>query len=190
MNLSIQETAGLVSLLIGVLVVGIVIFLISTSSQGDDTNSATEKVYKVRKSYFIGLVITVVLALTFTLQALPYENPESHKNEKPTTVGVVGVQWLWRMADTPLTENPADFTGSSIITLNANEPIQFEVTTVDVNHNFGVYNSEGRLLIQTQAMPGFVNRLNHTFEPGEYEILCMEYCGLPHGIMIGKIIVE
>lgn len=190
MNLSIQEIAGIVSLLVGVLVLGVVIYLITSSSIEEDTSLATEKVYKVRRRYFIGLVSVVVLMLSFTLRALPYDTPDSHKDTEVTVVGVVGVQWLWRMAEESLTDDPMDFVGSNMLTLKAHQPVQFQVTSIDVNHSFGVYNAEGVLLIQTQSMPGFVNRLNYSFEPGEYEVLCMEYCGLPHAIMVGKITVE
>jgi cytochrome c oxidase subunit 2 len=38
---------------------------------------------------------------------------------------------------------------------------------------------------QTQAMPGYVNKLYHTFtKPGKYQILCMEYCGAAHHFMV------
>jgi len=40
-------------------------------------------------------------------------------------------------------------------------------------------------------MPGYVNRLGYTFtETGEYEVLCLEYCGLAHHAMVAKIIVR
>jgi cytochrome c oxidase subunit 2 len=37
------------------------------------------------------------------------------------------------------------------------------------------------MVAQAQAMPGYVNRLQVRFtEAGEYEVLCLEYCGLAH----------
>jgi cytochrome c oxidase subunit 2 len=48
-----------------------------------------------------------------------------------------------------------------------------------------MYDRSGRLLAQTQAMPGITNRLVYTFtQPGKYRILCLEYCGLAHHGMI------
>ena len=40
-------------------------------------------------------------------------------------------------------------------------------------------------------IPGQVTRTVYTFrEPGEYLLLCHEYCGLGHHVMSGKVIVE
>ena len=62
------------------------------------------------------------------------------------------------------------------------------VTSADVNHGFGIYDADLRLVAQTQAMPGYTNRLRHTFAAeGTYRVLCMEYCGLVHHNMITEI---
>jgi len=43
---------------------------------------------------------------------------------------------------------------------------------------------------QTQAMPGYTNVLRHTFkDPGNYKILCLEYCGLVHHGMMSELTV-
>jgi cytochrome c oxidase subunit 2 len=40
-------------------------------------------------------------------------------------------------------------------------------------------------------MPGYVNKLQVRFaEPGEYEILCLEYCGLAHHGMRATVKVQ
>jgi cytochrome c oxidase subunit 2 len=37
------------------------------------------------------------------------------------------------------------------------------------------------MVAQTQAMPGYVNKLQVRFtKPGDYEVLCLEYCGVAH----------
>lgn len=70
-------------------------------------------------------------------------------------------------------------------------PVVFHATSDDVSHGFGVYDPNGRLLFQTQAMPGWVNKVVWSFaEPGTYTIRCLEYCGLVHHGMIGEITVE
>lgn len=91
----------------------------------------------------------------------------------PQVVHVVGHQWAWQMDTTRV---------------RAGIPVAFEVTSADVNHGFGIYDSTDRLLTQTQSMPGVTNRLVYTFEhPGKYRILCLEYCGLAHHAMIREI---
>lgn len=64
----------------------------------------------------------------------------------------------------------------------------FRGTRSDVNHGFGICDAAGTLVAQTQAMPGYVNRLTHVFAvPGTYQVLCLEYCGLVHHNMIAEI---
>ena len=69
----------------------------------------------------------------------------------------------------------------------AGTPVEFNVTSEDVNHGFALYAPDDRIVTQTQAMPGFTNRLRHTFtKPGTYRILCLEYCGLAHHNMVSE----
>lgn len=90
-------------------------------------------------------------------------------------VDVVGQQWSWQIT-------PAEVqTGS---------PVEFRVTSTDVNHSFALYAPDGHIVTQTQAMPGFVNKLVYTFEePGSYRVLCLEYCGVAHAGMASEITV-
>ncbi len=70
-------------------------------------------------------------------------------------------------------------------------PVVFHATSTDVNHGFGVFDPDGRLLFQTQAMPGWVNKVAWTFtEPGRYRVLCLEYCGLAHHGMMAEFEVR
>ena len=69
--------------------------------------------------------------------------------------------------------------------------VEFRVTTLDVNHGFSLYAPDGHLVAQTQAMPGYVNRLRVTFDqPGTYTVLCLEFCGMSHHRMRGVVEVD
>ena len=71
------------------------------------------------------------------------------------------------------------------------ELVEFHVTAQDVNHGFAIYKEKTRMVTQTQAMPGYVNRLQVRFtEPGDYELLCLEYCGVAHHDMRAVIHVR
>lgn len=184
---SVQKTAGILSFIVGAIIVWIVIFLV-LSTVKENKKDSKDKVYGVRKKYFRALLIIAALVLSITIGSAPYAPlPEDTESK---VVGIVALQWLWRMEEGELPEDPSTFMGEDEITLPAWEPIEFEVTSLDVNHGFGIYTAKGDLIAQSQAMPGRVNRFHFVFEPGVYSILCMEYCGLPHGIMIGKIIVK
>lgn len=67
-----------------------------------------------------------------------------------------------------------------------NTPIVFDVTSIDVNHGFGIYGPDHGVVAQVQAMPNYVNHLPVTFSrPGRYTVRCMEYCGIAHSAMQG-----
>lgn len=73
-------------------------------------------------------------------------------------------------------------------TIRAGEPVEFRLTTPDVNHGFGVYTEDDELVLQAQIVPEHVTKVVHTFdEPGTYKVLCLEYCGLDHHRMLGEI---
>jgi cytochrome c oxidase subunit 2 len=92
------------------------------------------------------------------------------------TVNVTGSQWYWEIDKAQLV---------------AGEPVVFNVHTQDVNHGMGIYDDAFQLLVQVQAMPGYLNRIQYTFEkPGKYRILCMEFCGVSHHDMTAEFIVS
>lgn len=186
---SIQAYSATTAFIAGTLIVATVLFIIFTSSKGSDDKLAEKhKVYHVRDRYFLILTLAIIVGLIISLRFLPYEQYQGKPAEEVT---VVAMQWAWKMAPGISNATPEAFTGESEITLPANKLIRFVVTSQDVNHGFGIYNPEGLLIAQTQAMPQYKNELEHKFtEPGDYHILCMEYCGMPHAYMIGTIHVK
>lgn len=186
--LILQDYAVIISMAIGVLVVAVVIFLMATSSVNEDKDSAKHKTYKMRGRYFFGLIVVLVIFLFISLRFLPYQRFQNNPDEEVT---VVGMQWSWKMAPGISDKAPIDFAGTDEISLPVNKRIEFVVTSADVNHDFGIYNSKGVLLAQTQAMPGYHNKLQYEFtQKGDYSILCLEYCGLAHSFMMGTIHVN
>lgn len=186
--LSIQHIAAITSFAAAILVVAVVVFLISTSSTAEDKLSVKHKVYKLRGRYFFVLVLCIISGLFLSLRLLPYESFQKPPDE---TVTVVAMQWAWKMETGFLDKTPVEFMGKNEITIPVNKLVKFMVTSADVNHNFAIYNSDGVLVAQTQAMPNYYNPLEYQFsEKGIYRILCLEYCGMAHGIMAGKIIIN
>jgi cytochrome c oxidase subunit 2 len=69
----------------------------------------------------------------------------------------------------------------------AGVPVTFRVTSPDVLHGFQIVGTNVNLTVA----PGYVSETTTTFEtPGEYLVVCNEYCGLGHHLMQGKVIVE
>ncbi len=185
MLLSLHGIAGSISLTLSILIVLIVVYLIVSSKKGENKHAAKEKVYKTRGRYLMGLSITLLIVLFFTLQSLPYPQYHGKADEEVT---VVAYQWSWRMAPGQYKGKLLEFTGLNEITLPANKNIKFNVTSNDVNHNFAIYNSAGELVTQTQAMPKYHNELYYNFkEKGEYKVMCLEYCGVAHAFMFATI---
>jgi plastocyanin len=97
-------------------------------------------------------------------------------------VHAVGKQYAWSLSEG---EGPTlatwDQTYSPAVTVPAGTQVEFRVTTLDVNHGFSLYGPDGRLVAQTQAMPGYLNRLRITLDqPGTYTVLCLKFCGMGH----------
>ncbi len=70
------------------------------------------------------------------------------------------------------------------IRVPTNSRINFYITSSDVLHGFEVVDTN----INTMVIPGQVAKLTVVFEePGEYGILCTEYCGSGHHLMEGKL---
>ncbi|HSL70615.1 MAG TPA: cytochrome c oxidase subunit II [Longimicrobiales bacterium] len=73
------------------------------------------------------------------------------------------------------------------IRVPANAEITFVSTSADVIHGFNVAGTR----INMMLIPGQVSQLKYTFRrPGEYALICHEFCGLGHHLMSGRIIVE
>jgi cytochrome c oxidase subunit 2 len=67
--------------------------------------------------------------------------------------------------------------------------IVFKATSPDVIHGFHVEGTN----VNVEVLPGEVTTVRYTFHerPGEYRIICNQYCGRrPPALMFGKIVVE
>lgn len=69
------------------------------------------------------------------------------------------------------------------LTIPADTPVTFHLTSLDVVHGFQVVRTNG----QTMIIPGYVSRFTTRFEAGEYLVACNEYCGIGHHTMMGKL---
>jgi cytochrome c oxidase subunit 2 len=144
---------------------------------------------RVRLVFFVSLAVILVTFLGLTLSRLPYPVEARTPNR---IVLAVGKQYAWSLTEstTPTLAN-WDTAFSPVATVPAGAVVEFRVTTLDVNHGFSLYTPDGALLAQTQAMPGYVNRLRVVFDkPGTYTVLCLEFCGMSHHRMRGVVEVK
>lgn len=122
---------------------------------------------------FLAIGAAVFIAM---LRWLPYRDIRFAGLGPPRVlVAVTGIQWTWEVAGPRIP---------------AGVPVEFAVRSIDVNHDFAIYDPHGRILAQVQAMPGYTNHLVYVFpDPGIYTIRCLEYCGLGHHLMTTSLTV-
>lgn len=182
----------LVAIIFMIFIIGIVaiaVYIWNQAKKEEDGKLVKKGVYRIRSGYFVILLTALIILLGFTLNGLPY--PEKMDSKTDFKVSVVGKQWVWKISEGTIEENGLEFQDDRDLVIPVRKEIEFQVTASDVNHGCGIYNDEGNLLVQTQAMPGYVNRLRYKFTtPGIYHVVCMEFCGVAHQGMISKLNVE
>lgn len=178
--------AGIITLVAALLLTVLFFFLLARRGPKREASEIVPKVYKVRGMYFWALLVAIGGTLAWTLQMMPYP---WLGDAKPTmTYTIIGKQWAWQTVKGPFDKSLLDSPAFDPIVVPAGETVSFHVTAADVTHGFGIYTPEGKLESQVQAMPGYVNELIYTFEePGVYQIICMEYCGVAHHVMLANI---
>lgn len=73
------------------------------------------------------------------------------------------------------------------IRVPAGSTVHFWVTSKDVVHGLFIPHANVNVMI----LPGQIAHVEARFDrPGEYPMLCHEYCGIAHHTMAGKVIVE
>jgi cytochrome c oxidase subunit II len=99
-------------------------------------------------------------------------------------VQVIGQQWAW-------TFRYPQFGGfeTTQLALPVNQPVQFNVTSLDVIHSFWAYT----LGVKADANPG-VNNVAYTTPTtvGDFQVRCAELCGIWHGSMYdtGEVLTD
>lgn len=158
-------------------VVFLYVFLSSLNASGDKQGMEQP----LKKRFWFTLILFVVLGI-FATATIPKSPYYLFADETPAKViHAAAMQFSFTLSENAI--DPKNPSGEEI-ELPVNQVVEFRVTSFDVNHGFAIYDPSTHLVAQVQAMPGYVNRLRHKFtEPGTYEILCLEYCGIAHQVM-------
>jgi cytochrome c oxidase subunit 2 len=153
-----------------------VFVVVAVHSRGPVLPQATvqSRGYAIRRWWFLLLAAVLAVAFAVSIPFFPYGKAQAAS--EPAHVGIVARQFSFDQLPAVIP------VGSHVV---------FDVTAADVNHGFAVYDPHEQLIGQVQAMPGYVNHLEMTFdEPGQYTVRCLEYCGLGHPVMQGKFEVR
>ena len=172
----IQDTVFIVTVVLMLVVTATFAFVaLSAGKQPVAYLEVQQRSFSLRAKVFWTMIVAGVLITVITTLDLPYSATRGSVPDGAVTIDIEGRQWLWQMSEAEI---------------DPGETVVFNVSAFDVNHGLGVYDPDMRMIGQTQAMPGYVNSLQVTLdEPGTYSLLCMEYCGLAHHIMLSRITV-
>jgi cytochrome c oxidase subunit 2 len=153
----------------------------------------TERAYRVRRVLFLAALVAVIGILATTMPDAPYAAQLGKDQQADRIVYVTARQFEFVFTDEPVTrsEDLGRLQRLSRLQVDPGEWVEFRVTSLDVNHGFGLYGPQRQIIAQTQAMPGYVNRLQVQFEqPGDYMVLCLEYCAAGHHRMRSGLTVR
>jgi cytochrome c oxidase subunit II len=65
--------------------------------------------------------------------------------------------------------------------------VNFVATSADVIHGFFIVGTRVNMML----IPGYISEFDYRFtKPGEYLLICQEYCGRLHHTMSGKVVVK
>jgi cytochrome c oxidase subunit II len=153
----------------------------------------TEKIEKVFLSLTTAMLLVFLVALFYSAFAmgvhLPSREGEIHPAEVRSTppfddpgvrevepnryeVVMIGSAWSFTPRE---------------VRVPAGAEVTFIATTTDVIHGVHVEGTRVNFMI----IPGHISRVTSTFrEPGEYLIICHEFCGAGHHLMYGTLVVE
>jgi cytochrome c oxidase subunit 2 len=168
----------------GAVTFAIIVYVLYRYRARPDNQPSVEKSKEVRETWkgplitfaLMGIVLVAVGAQTFI--ALPtYLNPPNDQGKMQ--VGVTAQQFFF-------TFNYANNKSSTILYVPVNTEIVLNVTSKDVNHQFGIPDFR----VKTDAIPGKYNVV--WIMPNavaNYTIQCFELCGVGHATMITTMAV-
>jgi cytochrome c oxidase subunit II len=163
-----QVAVGIIFVTLAAAIIGIFV-VVARSARDDLPYERVQRVgYRLRRYWLSVLVAVGAAVIVLTFFYLPYA---SGSGAGRMLVKVTGGQFFWSLSPSRV---------------RAGTSLRFDVTSVDVNHGFGLYDPHGHLVGSVQAMPGYHNQLDLTLRiPGSYQVRCLEFCGLNHAVMQG-----
>lgn len=162
-----QNVAWILSLVLMAVIASVFLWTVAGASRsGGDAGKMAETAYQWRGRLF-WVVIVAGAAITFvTLKEWPIAGHASAAPKADVVIRANGHQFRWELERD---------------TVQTGQLVEFQLSSGDVNHGFAIYRDKNHILAQAQAMPGYTNKLQVRFtEPGDYEVLCLEYCGIAH----------
>ena len=161
-------------LLVAASTVGLVLLVRSTRTRTAGEELDHERVAGMENRWGVVVVVLLITLLALTIFSVPYGRSDAPAGAQRVVVQAQQFGWSVRPA-----------------VVRAGRPVEFRLTSKDVQHGFGVYDGT-KLLFQVQVpAQGTEQRYSYTFDqPGTYDILCLEFCGFQHHTMRGSLRVS
>lgn len=132
----------------------------------------------------LGVWLAVSFALVTVLYVVGFNGLAELEAAAPSSalhVKVTAQQWIFNYTYSDYSLD------SSTLYLPVNQPVEFKVTSEDVQHSFWI----PELGVKADAVPGEVNTFVTTPDKiGNYTVRCMELCGVLHPYMNTPVVVE
>jgi cytochrome c oxidase subunit II len=180
---------GFWGVLAEVVLLGLVIAYRKKDGQSAEYITGEQKQQKAWVAYPHYLVLACDILIIFAAVRVWY-NVEQKLPPADDTVRVIGQQWAWTFvhagADRKL-DTPDDIFTSDELHVRINTVYHYKLEATDVLHSFSV----PVFRLKHDAIPGRV--ITGWFEPtktGVYDIQCTEMCGIGHGLMPARIVIE
>ena len=155
---------------------------------------------RTEKIFMIGsIILVIVFAVTIAVSSLAFniQVPAPYEQVDPNTVATPPSPWGAPVDERVRELAPGKYEAYLLaqtwvfqpneIRVPAGSEITFYITSKDVQHGFHLSGTN----INMMVLPGQVSTLKATFdEPGEYNFICHEYCGVGHQTMYGRLVVE
>ena len=150
-----------------------------------------ERMWMWAATLMIAMFMTIIGVSTFAqgqhppshVETIPpsqvFTDPRFSRIGQPTTLadGTIEVQ----MAAVMFSFVPNE------VHVPARRPIRFRLTSADVTHGFMIAGTNANSML----VPGYISQFTTVFpRPGDYLVVCHEFCGNGHHLMSGRIIVE
>lgn len=151
-----------------------------------------EKIWLIFGSAMLVVFLAVVGVTGFAMGMAP---PSSHGHEKIDPTKVDQTPPFDQPGLTQVGDNLYEAVMTAYIfsfdpgemEIPAGSTVVFNVTSKDVVHGLQIVGTNVNMMVT----PGEINHFTYKFdEPGEYLILCNEYCGAGHEVMQARIYVK
>lgn len=132
---------------------------------------------------FGGIILPIiVLTFVFALSLKTLIDNALPAKAASTVIDVSGRQWWWKIS-----YPQQNFITANEIHVPVGEPVEIDVTSVDVIHTFWV----PELQVKIEAIPGLTNKTwLEASSPGTYRGQCAQYCGKQHAHMAFIVVAQ